>query len=175
MVGYPADKPKGRMDVSNPTAAEKPDFIARYFLRRLAMAHRESPRRKPSIQYTNALVETILIFVGMPVIGLASVLLITSLRWGPLILTKSPGFSQLGGAAILWLFSVIVGHIWLGHRFKKYREDRSAFLQLNTAKDFRIASWQKATVFLACGILLPVLAMYITFGNQAITRAFELR
>jgi hypothetical protein len=36
------------------------------------MAHRDSPNRKPSIQYTNALVETILIFVGSPMIALAS-------------------------------------------------------------------------------------------------------
>ena len=64
-------------------AVEKPDFIARYFLRRLAMAYRESPSRKPSIQYTNALLETILIFIGLPMMGLASLVLIPSLRWAP--------------------------------------------------------------------------------------------
>src|ERR1700722_1539719 len=51
---------------SKPSGTKRPDFIARYFLRRLAMAHRDSPTRKPSIQYTNALVETILMFVGLP-------------------------------------------------------------------------------------------------------------
>jgi len=126
MVGYPADKSKGHMDVTNPTAAEKPDWIARYFLRRLAMAHRESPNRKPWIQHNNALVETILVFVGMPVIAIASLILIPSLRWAPQIFPKWTSFSQLGFALMLWILSVIIGHMWLGPKFKKYRDDRSA-------------------------------------------------
>ena len=152
---------------------EKPDFIARYFLRRLAIAHRDSPSRKPSIQYTNALLETILVFVGMPLIGLASLVLIPSLRWAPNTLAKWSSVSHFGLATILWIVSTGIGHIWLGHRFKKYRDDHSAYLQLSSDRDFKIASWQKATILLACGIVLPLLAMYITFGNEVITRAFD--
>jgi hypothetical protein len=174
MVGYPADKPKGHMDVSNQTAAEKPDWIARYFLRRLAMAHRESPNRKPWIQHNKALVETILVFVGMPVIAIASLILIPSLRWAPQIFPKWTSFSQLGFALMLWILSVIIGHMWLGPKFKKYRDDRSAYLQFNSAKDRKIASWQRTITFFACAIVLPLLAMYVTFDNQVITRAFEL-
>jgi hypothetical protein len=175
MVGYPADKPKGHMDVSNPPAAEKPDWIARYFLRRLAMAHRESPNRKPWIQHNNALVETIIVFVGMPVIAVASLILIRCLRWAPQIFPKWTGFSQLRLSLVLWILSVIIGHIWLGRKFKKYRDDCSAYLQFNSARDSQSASWQRTVVFLVCAIVLPLLAMYITFGNQVITRAFELR
>jgi hypothetical protein len=175
MVGYPADKPKGHMDVSNPTAAEKPDLIARYFLRRLAMAHRESPNRKAWIQHNNALVETIFVFVGMPVIAVASLILIPCLRWAPQIFPKWTRFSQLGLALMLWILSVIIGHIWLGRKFKKYRGDRSAYFQFNSARDSKIASWQRTVVFFVCAIVLPLLAMYITYGNQVITRAFELR
>jgi hypothetical protein len=158
----------------NPTADEKPDVIARYFLRRLAMAHRDSPSRKPSIQYTNALVETILVFVGMPMIAIASLILIPSIRWAPDTIAKWFGFSPRGGVIILSILSLVVGHIWLGNRFKKYRDDHSAYLQLNSDRDFKIASWQKATVLVACGIILPFLAMLLTFGKQVIARAFEL-
>jgi hypothetical protein len=84
------------------------------------------------------------------------------------------GFSPLGGVIILSILSLIVGHIWLGTRFKKYKDDRSAYLQLNTDRDFKIASWQKATVLIACGIVLPFLAMLVTFGNQVITRGFDV-
>jgi hypothetical protein len=152
---------------------EKPGFITRYFLRRLAMAHRESPSRKRSIQYTNALLETILAFVGMPLIGLASLVLIPSLRWAPNTLAKWSSISHFGLAIIFSIVSLVIGHLWFGHRFKKYRDDRSAYLQLSTDRDFKIASWQKTTVFLSCGIVLPLLAMYITFGNEVITRAFD--
>jgi hypothetical protein len=93
---------------SNTTGTERPDFIARYFLRRLAMAHRKRPNRKPRIQYTNALVETILIFVGLPVIGLAGIVMISSLRWAPQILTKGPEISQLGLA--IYSVDILCGH-----------------------------------------------------------------
>jgi len=152
---------------------EKPDFITRYFLRRLAMAHRESPNRKPSIQHINALVETILIFVGMPVVVLASLILIPSLRWAPQIFPKWTSFSQLGFAPMLWIFSVIIGHLWLGRKFKKYQDDRSAYLQFNSARDSKIASRQRTMVFCVCAIVLPLLAMYVTFGNEVITKAFD--
>ena len=89
---------------------ERRDFIARYFLRRLAMAHRASPSRKPSIQYTHALLETILIFVGMPMLGLASFVLIPSLRWAPDTIAKWFGFSPRGGLIILYVLSLIIGH-----------------------------------------------------------------
>jgi hypothetical protein len=158
----------------SPNLAGKPDFIARYFLRRLAMAHREAPARKPSIQHINALVETILLFVGMPMISVASVVLIGSIRWGPQVLSRSLGASPLTAVFILWSLSVVIGQVLLGRKFEKYRDDRSAYLQLNTDRDFKIASRQKVTVFIACGIVLPLLAMYVTFGNQVFTRAFDL-
>jgi hypothetical protein len=158
----------------NPTGTEKPDLIARYFLRRLAMAHRESPSRKPSIQYTNALVETILIFVGLPMIALASIVLIPNLRWVSQILPKGSRFPQLGFAIILWTLSVVIGHLWLGPRVKKYRQDRSAFTEFASTRDARIVSWQRFIVFTVCAIVLPFLAMLFTFGTQVITRAFEL-
>ena len=47
--------------------------------------------------------------------------------------------------------------------------------QFNSARDSKIAYWQRTVVFFVCAIVLPLLAMYITFGNQVITRAFELR
>ena len=139
----------------------KPDFIARYFLRRLAMAHRERPDRKPRIQYTNAFVETILIFVAMPMGGLASVALLAILRWAPQVLPKGFGFSQMGAALALWSLSVVVGYLWLGPRLKKYREDPSAYIEFATTRDARVASWQRFIVFTICAIVLPLLILYV--------------
>jgi hypothetical protein len=160
---------------ANADLSTEVDFIARYFLRRLAKAHRESPTRKPSIQYTNALVETILIFVGFPMLGLASLILIPSIRWAPNTIAKWFGLSPRIGLIILCILSLVVGHWWLGQRLKKYREDRSVYLQFNTEKDTQIAFWQKVSVILVCGIVFPLLAMLVTFGTQVITRAFDLR
>jgi hypothetical protein len=151
------------------------DFITRYFLRRLAKAHRESPTRSPSIQYTNALVETIYIFVGLPVVGLASLILIPSLRWAPNTIAKWFGLSPRIGLIIMCVMSLVIGHRWLGQRLKKYREDRSVYLQFDTERDTKIAFWQKVSVTVVCAIVLPFLAMLVTFGTQVITRAFDMR
>jgi hypothetical protein len=162
-----------RLTTVDANSSGESDFITRYFLRRLAMAHRESPNRKPSIQYTNALVETILVFIGMPMIAFASLVFIPSLHWAPQIVPKWTRYSQLEFALMLWILSVIIGHIWLGRKFKKYQDDRSAYLQFNSARDSKIASRQRFIVFIICAIVLPLLAMLVTFGKQVITRAFE--
>src|SRR5271170_2627301 len=86
------------------------DFIARYFFRRLALAHGDSD--KPSVQYNSALVETILVFVGFPLIGLASFVLILSLRWAPTSIAKWFGFSPRIGMLVIVVFVLVVGH-WL--------------------------------------------------------------
>jgi hypothetical protein len=91
------------------------------------MAHLESPSRKLPIQYINALVDTILLFVGNPMIALASLILIPSLRWAPQFFPIWHSFSQLGLGLILWIPSVIIGHIWLGRKFKKYRRSFRLF------------------------------------------------
>jgi hypothetical protein len=168
LVMVNANKPTG----ANPM--EKPDFIARYFLRRLAIAHRASPTRKLSIQYTNALLETILIFVGLPMLGVASVVLIPSIRWAPNTIAKWFGLSPRVALFVLWILSLVVGYWWLGKRLKKYRQDRSTYMQFASEKDTQIAFWQKVGVLLACGIVLPILALLVTFGTQVFTRAFDL-
>jgi hypothetical protein len=172
VVEWSRHRAKLSMQISN-NSKGRPDCIARYYLRRLAMAHRESPSRRLSIQHINALVETILVFVGMPVVALASLILIPSLRWAPQIFPTWTSFSQLGFALMLWILSVIIGHIWLGRKLRKYRDDRSAYLEFNSARDARIASWQRTVVFFVCAIVLPLLAMYITFGSEVITKAFN--
>jgi succinate dehydrogenase/fumarate reductase cytochrome b subunit len=164
-----------RLTTVDANSSGGPDFIARYFLRRLAMAHRESPSRKPSIQYSNALLETILIFVGLPMLGIASLILIPSLRWAPNTTAKWLSASPWGDVLVVGILSLVVGHLCFGKRFKKYREDRSAYTQFASTRDARIVFWQRFIVFIICAVVLPLLAMLVTFGKQVITRAFDLQ
>jgi hypothetical protein len=110
----------------------------------------------------------------MPMLGIASLILIPSSRWAANTIAKWFGYSPWGGVIIIMILSIAVGHLWIGKRFEKYREDRSVYAQFASEKDSRIVAWQKFIVFVVCAIVLPFLAMYITFGNQVITRAFEL-
>jgi hypothetical protein len=167
--------PSSNMTLQNePGATDKRDFVTRYFLRRLAIARHRVPTRKSGNQNTDALLETILIFVGVPILGVASLILIPSLRWAPNTIAKWFGYSPWGGVIIICILSVVVGRLWIGKRFEKYREDRFVYTQFASERDARIVAWQRFIVFVVCGIVLPFLAMYITFGNQVITRAFEL-
>jgi hypothetical protein len=81
---------------SDSTAPDKRDFVTRYFLRRLAIARHRVPTRKLGTQYTDALLETILIFVGLPMLGVASLILIPSLRWAPNTIAKWIAYSPWG-------------------------------------------------------------------------------
>jgi hypothetical protein len=110
----------------NPNSTERLDVIARYFFRPLALAHRDSD--KPSVQYNSALVETILVFVGLPLIGLASFVLILSLRWAPTSVAKWFGLSPRIGMFVIVVFALVVGHCWLGNKFTQYRDDRTIYL-----------------------------------------------
>jgi hypothetical protein len=159
----------------DPNATGMRDFVTRYFLRRLAIARQSASMRRPETQYTDALLETILIFVGMPMLGVTSVILITSLRWAPNAIAKWFGYWPRGGVIILSILSIVVGRLWLRKRFEKYREDRAIYKQFASEKDSRIVAWQRFIVFLVCAIILPFLGLYLTFGNQVITRAFDLR
>ena len=159
---------------SDSTATDERNLVTRYFLRRLAIARHRVPTRKLGTQYTDALLETILIFVGLPLLGVASLIWIPSLRWAPNTIAKWFGYSPWGCVIVIGILSVAIGRLWIGKRFEKYREDRSVYTQFASEKDSRIVAWQKFIVFVVCAIVLPFLAMYITFGNQVITRAFEL-
>ena len=156
-------------------ADESPDYIARYFLRRLAKAHRDKPDYTSSALYTNALLETILIFVLAPMAGLASLILIPSLRWSPTGIAKWFGSAPWFNWGMLVVVGFLIGHLWLGKRLRKYRENCSEYLLFDTKRDARIIFWQRFGAFLVCGIIVPLLAMLVTFGPQVITRAFELR
>ena len=112
--------------------------------------------------------ETIAIFVGFPMIALASCILIPNIPRLPRI--PAPRFVF---AITICALSLPVGHLWLGKKFKKYRADPFPYLQFNSARDRKIASWQKFAMFFVCAIVLPLLATYFTFGNQVITRALE--
>jgi hypothetical protein len=155
----------------NQNSTERLDVIARYFFRRLALAHRDSD--KPSVQYNNALVETILVFVGFPLIGLASFVLILSLRWAPTTIAKWFGMSPRIGMIVIVVFALFAGHWWLGKRFTQYRDDRTIYLRFATDSDQRIVFWQKFTVVVVCALLAPFLSLLMTFGTQVVTRAFE--
>jgi len=112
------------MTSSDAPATDKRDFVTRYFLRRLAIARHRVPTRKLGTQYTDALLETILIFVGLPMLGIASLILIPSLRWAPNTIAKWFGYSPWSGVIFIGILSVAVGRVWIGKRFEKYREDR---------------------------------------------------
>jgi hypothetical protein len=152
-------------------STERPGVIARYFFRRLALAHRVSD--KPSVQYNTALVETILVFVGFPFIGLVSFVLILSLRWAQETVAKWFGLSPRVGMILIVVFALVLGHWLLTKRLAQYRDDRIIYLRFATDSDRRIVFWQKFIVICVCVFVIPFLALLVTFGTQVITRAFD--
>jgi hypothetical protein len=104
-------------------------------------------------------------------VGLASAVMIASLRWAPSSLVKWFGWSLRGELLILGFLILILGRWRLGKKLNKYRSDQNAYLSYSAETDYRIAFWQKFMVLLICGILVPSVAVIITFGTQVLTRA----
>lgn len=107
--------------VTLPTTAnltKQPDIIARYFLRRFALAQRKPD--KPSVQFNNALADTIGVFVVFPIIGLASFILILSHRWAPNTIAKWFGLSPQVGMIAIVILSMVGGYWGLNKRLKQY-------------------------------------------------------
>jgi hypothetical protein len=146
--------------------AKSTDFITRYFLRRLAVARRKAGNKEPSVAYSEAKVETIVVVLLMPAIAIISVVGLGSLRFfTPSQVAEAHLPSKVTFALILWILCAVVGNFWLDPRFKKYLSDPSACLGFDSDHDRRIAGQQKALTILICAVVLPALTLLITFWS----------
>jgi hypothetical protein len=146
----------------NPGGIEAVDLITRYFLRRLAIARRKMPQSSASASYTDALFDVILVVLGLPGVALLSFIGISTIRWWkPAMSSKWPWLSFPVGALGIWALAIIVGHVWLGRRFGKFRNDPTPCLEFASDKDRQIAFWVKFSVVTVCGLVIPWIAIAI--------------
>lgn len=66
------------------------------------------------------------------------------------------GRAPLGAAMLATFGLVLVGHLVLGHRFRRYRRDPQAASDYDTEEDRQIAFWQKFFVTAICGVMVPL-------------------
>jgi hypothetical protein len=138
------------------------DLITRYFLRRLAISKRELQHASKDASYRDALVEVILVVLGLPSVAALSFVGISTMQWWePVISAKWPWLSFSVGALGLWFVAVIVGHQWLGRRFKQYRDDPTPCLEFASERDERVAFWVKFSVITVCGLIIPWLGIAV--------------
>jgi hypothetical protein len=75
------------------------DLITRYFLRRLAISRRKQPHASKNASYRDALVEVILVVLGLPSVAIMSFFGIATMRWWePVMSAKWPWMSFTVGA-----------------------------------------------------------------------------
>jgi hypothetical protein len=141
-----------------PVDAKRLRTVDRYFLRRLAMAHRKS--NKPRVQFANALADTIFVFVIIPIAGLINFLLVVNAKHP--VVTKIIGVAPNIGPYALAALAMLVGYVLLNKRMKKHVEqDSTCYLQFCTEKDAEIAFWQRAGAVIIIGIFPAFLALLI--------------
>jgi len=139
--------------------SSKTDIVTRYFLRQLALAHYKTPQRALFVQYKNSLVETVITFVLLPLIGLVGLISIAGMSWSGPILSKRFG----SGYALL---PVLILGSWLGYRslnkkLSTYRDDASVWTQYNSEKDRTTIGWQRLITFVICMGVMPFLGIFI--------------
>ena len=142
----------------NPT--DQPGIIARYFLRRLALAHRKSNKQR--VQYANALAETVLVFLGLPIAGFISFILVVTAKRTPTsidkVLSTAPQFEQL----IFGVVVMLVGYVLLNKKMKEYVDaDSTCYERFSTDKDAKIVFWQRIGALIIFGILPAFLGLLV--------------
>ena len=130
---------------------EKISWLTRYFLRRLARAHGNS-KDNVAASYSSALFEVTLVAVVAPCIAVFSCILITSLKWAPLLGSRWPGFSPRLTALIIGCTAFVAGGFWFGRRFGKYRDTPAAWSNFDTEADHQLIFWQKFVILSICGL-----------------------
>jgi hypothetical protein len=154
-------------------SSQTPGMVARYFLRRVALIRRKYPKNQPIAQFVRAVMETILVFVSLPVVAIGSFFGILAVGHAPnpvVTVLESAPYACLGALVAL---SFVLGYLLLGNKFRVYRYDRSAHLQFDSASDRDIIFWQKVSVTVVCFVVIPLLAIYIAFGDQGLINAFK--
>jgi hypothetical protein len=58
--------------------------------------------------------------------------------------------------------ALLVGHFWLGSKFKQSKNDPFPSFAFATEKDRRIAYWQKYGVIALCGLVAPWLGYVVS-------------
>ncbi|MGH8150182.1 MAG: hypothetical protein ACRETB_09465 [Steroidobacteraceae bacterium] len=160
------------------------DFVTRYFLRRLAAAQRESrgvrgasgARRAPgpnlpltppgdSRAYGRALSDVMSLFVLVPGIAFFSIGASVCLTVQPALLAAAHAGAPLAAVLLVTFGFVLLGHLALGWRLHRYREDPSAARAFDTDRDREIAFWQKLVVTALFGFVAPLCALAVVANS----------
>lgn len=138
------------------------DFVTTYFLRRLAIAHRQGSYKTHRGEYEDAMMEVILLLLGLPIMGLLGACVILSLKLlSPSQVAAHPLPSKYITALVVWGLCIVIGKLWLGRRFKRYLDDSAARTMLNSEQDRRVAERQKTIVIVTFVFILPAVALLI--------------
>lgn len=155
--------------------SRRSDFVTRYFLRRLAAVQRErgrpragrppvAPVRIPRA-YSRALSDTMALFVLLPGIALFSIGASITLTVQPLVLSAAPAGSPLILVLLATFVLVILGHLGLGLRLRRFRNDLGAARAYDTEHDREIVFWQRLIVMALCGFAAPLCALAIVSNS----------
>ena len=135
-------------------------ILTRYFLRRYALARRDPGNVIP---YFTALLEVIVVALGLPSAAVYSVFLITSLRWPLLSRGQLDQMATLDVWIPVSLVLLAIGTLLFWRKFSKYRLDPTISAEFDTDRDRKIIFWQRTTCIAICGGVIPVLAVVVTF------------
>src|ERR1700734_671575 len=92
-------------------------WVSRYFLRRLALARRDS-KVSEGAAYSSARFEVTLVAVLAPCMAIFSCVLISSLKFAPDFGRAHPNFSPKAVAFVIAVLAGSIGSAWFGRRFR---------------------------------------------------------
>lgn len=149
---------RGRLQ---PVCSARLGWVGRYFLRRLALARRDS-KSSEGTAYARARFEVTLVVVLAPCMAIFSCVLVASLKWAPGF-GRVHNFSPKLAALVIAALAGSVGSAWFSRHFRTLGQS-GAWADFDTERDRRIAFWQKVAIMSVCGAVIPLLAIMVTFS-----------
>ena len=101
----------------------------------------------------------IALFVLMPSIALFSIGCWVCLKVHPGLLSATGSRSALAGVLLVTFSLVLLGHLGLSGRLRRFRHLPEAARDFDTDQDREIAFWQKLVVTAVCGFAMPLFAI----------------
>lgn len=115
--------------------------------------------------YTRALSDVMSLFVLMPGIAFFSIGASICLTMPPTLLAAAHSGAPLAAVLLVTFGFVLLGHLALGWRLRRYREDPGAARAFDTDRDREIAFWQRLIVTALFGFVAPLCALAVVANS----------
>lgn len=118
----------------------------------------------PSVPIWAAIVEVMVVVILAPMIAALSFVGLSTMKWWVLGTSSSWVLaSKYALVIVMFCMALFGGRWWLRRKFAKCIADTDVCLTFDTERDRRIVYWQKFSILVICGMIIPWLGLAVMY------------